>query len=164
MILPERYWEVRFSLGFDQIDFGVGGILLFKLAEIEAGQLGYSKHPDGSSLCSNKAGAWQQNWIVVGHEMACSDPLIVDAADPALPILTDFHGQGEWQPSCIAISLDAFVSSLKEFARIATGRSTPVQRDANPVTGAERHDFLVRISQLNNGQAEMEFWGALLEA
>jgi hypothetical protein len=164
MILPERYWEVRSALGFDQIDFGVGGILLFKPAEIEAGQLGYSKHPGGSSLCSGKAGAWQQNWIVVGHEMACGDPLIVDVADPAFPILTDFHGQGTWQPSCIAISLDAFVSSLKEFARIASGRSTPVQRDANPVTAAERRDFLARISEAHQGRANMDFWDALLEA
>jgi hypothetical protein len=164
MILPERYWEVRSSHGFDQIDFGVGGILLFKAAEIEAGQLGYSKHPDGSSLCSGKSGAWQRSWIVVGHETACGDPLIVDVSDPALPILTDFHGQEEWQPSCIAISLDAFVSSLKEFANIASGRSTPIQRDANPVAAAERHDVLARISEVNHGRAHMDFWDALLAA
>ena len=164
MILPERYWKVRSSLGFDQIEFGVGGLFLFTVTEIEAGQIGYSVHQDASSLCSDKEGAWQQTWIVIGQDTACGDPLIIDIADPALPVFRDFHGQGRWDPVCIAISLDAFVSSLREFAQIARGRSTPVDRDAKPVTAAERRDFLLRISEINDGRANMDFWEVLLEA
>jgi len=154
---------VRGSLGFDQIEFGVGGVSLFKESEVEAGQIGYSVAPDGSSLCG-KDGAWQPNWIVIGTETACGDPLIVDTADPALPVLADFHGRGEWEPARIAISIEAFVLSLKEFARIARGRTTPAERDANPVTETERDDFFNRVSSANEGRAEMDFWCALLEA
>jgi hypothetical protein len=164
MTLPEKYWKARASLGFDQINFGIGGVSLLKESEIEEAQRGYSIASDGSSLCSGKEGAWKPDWIVVGHDTACGDPLIVDVADPELPILRDFNGQGEWRPTGIAISLDAFVLSLKEFARIASGRGTPTERDANPVTTAERDGFLTRVSEVNHGRAEMDFWGALLEA
>jgi hypothetical protein len=163
MILPEKYCEVRSSLGFDQINLGASGVCLFKLTQIERGQRGYSVAANGSELCGNREGAWQRNWVVIGHDTGCGDPLILDTADPALPVLTDFHGQGKWNPVCIAIRLDTFVFSLKEFAKIANGRGTPVELDANPLTAAERQDFLGRISDVNHGRAAMDFWGSLLE-
>jgi hypothetical protein len=117
---------------------------------------------DGSALSGAKDGEWRPNWIVIGHDSGCGDPLILDTSDPALPILSDFNGQGSWNPCPISLSIESFVASFNEFARLATGRSTPLERDANPVAEAERKDFLVRISELNRGPVNLDFREALL--
>lgn len=161
--IPPRYRDIRPLLAADEVNFGVGGLLLFKLDEIENGQIGYSVARDGSALSSARNGAWNPNWIVIGHDTACGDPLILDTSDPALPILHDFNGQGRWNPRRVSLSIESFVASLNEFARLATGRSTPVEQEANPVTEAEREKFLARISELNGGHVDLDFWGALLE-
>src|SRR5262249_16007758 len=58
-----------------EVSFRCGGIKLLNLAELEDGQIGYSVTPDGKSLCSGEAGAWDPNWLVIGHETACGDPI-----------------------------------------------------------------------------------------
>jgi len=98
MKLPDRYNEVRESLPSTEVSFGCGGIKLFSLAEIENGQLGYSVAPDGRSLCSGETGAWQPNWVVIGYETACGDPLFIDIRGAALPVFTAIHGEGAWEP------------------------------------------------------------------
>jgi hypothetical protein len=161
--IPKKYAEMRASMPIDEFNFGVGGLRLLKLDEIDDGQIGYLAARDRSPLSSAKDGSWKPDWIVIGYDTACGDPLIMDTSDPALPVLHDFNGQGTWNPTPVSLSIESFVASLYEFARLASGRSTPVARDANPVTDAERKDFLLRISELNAGRADLEFWGALLE-
>jgi hypothetical protein len=159
---PPRYDEVRAALPVDEIAYGCGGIKLFSAAEIEHGQVGYSVAPDGKSLCSLDRGAWRPNWTVIGYETACGDPLFIDTDDSGLPVLTAIHGEGSWKPQPVAISLDAFVRSLEEFARISEGRSNPVERDNNPLSDADRASFLRRVAELNGAQFESDFWAGLL--
>ena len=161
--IPRKYRDFRASRVVDEINFGIGGLRLFDVEEIESRQVGYSVARDGSSFCSGRKRAWNPNWLVIGNDTACGDPLILDRGDPALPILHDFHGQGRWEPTLISPSLESFGAALDEFARVAVGRSTSDERDANPVTDIERQNFLARISELNRGQGNIDFWGALLE-
>jgi hypothetical protein len=114
-------------------------------------------------LCSRNRGAWQPSWTVIGYETACGDPLFIDTADSALPVLTAIHGEGAWEPQPVAISIDAFVQSLEEFARISVGRDNPVESDNNPLPEAERDKFLRRVEELNGMQFKSDFWGVLLE-
>ncbi|MGO9862331.1 MAG: hypothetical protein ACLPLR_01865 [Terriglobales bacterium] len=163
MNLPPRYHEARAALRVEEVTYGCGGIKLFGAADIEQGQVGYSVAPDGKSLCSGNHGAWRPNWIVIGYETACGDPLFIDTDDAALPVLTAIHGEGAWEPQPVAISIDAFVRSLEEFARISEGRKNPVERGNNPLSEAERDKFLRRVEELNGMQFKSDFWAALLE-
>ena len=158
-----KFIQRRSSLPFEEINFGSAGLHLYKAGEIESGQVGYAVARDGRSLCSGEEGAWRSGWIVIGYDTGSGDPLIIDANDPALPILRDFNGRGEWNPVKVAISLEAFLSQWAEFSRIASGRGTPVQLEANPLSEIERADFLARILALNNGRPASDFWEALLE-
>ena len=79
---------------------------------LDEAQLGYAVAPDGTSLVG-ATGAWQANWLVVGYETLCGDPIFVDLADERLPVFTAPHGMGVWTPTQVA-------SSLAEFLKRAT--------------------------------------------
>ncbi len=163
MKLPNRYNEVRGSLPTAEVSYGCGGIKLFSAAELEEGQVGYSVAPDGTSLCSREAGAWQPHWLVVGCETACGDPLFIDFEIAASPVFTAMHGAGTWEPARVAASVETFAKCLEAFSHMATRRSTPVEREANPLSDEERLSFLRRIAQLNETSGAPEFWDFLLE-
>lgn len=158
-----RFSSARNSISAREINFGSGGIHLYMPDEIENGQVGYSVAADGSSLVTGGTGAWQQGWIVIGYDTGTGDPLIMDTNDPTLPVLRDFNGQGRWSPVRIANSLDAFLSAVKEFSRLAEGRSTPVELETNPLRQDQIDRFLARISDLDSSEGSLEFWKALLE-
>jgi hypothetical protein len=161
--LPPRYNEVRAALHVDEVAYGCGGIKLLGAAQIGQGQVGYSVAPDGKSLCSRDPGAWRPNWTVIGYEIACGDPLFIDTDESALPVLTAIHGESAWKPQPVAISIEAFVRSLEEFARISEGRTNPVEHDKNPLSDNERETFLRRVEELNGSRFKPDFWAALLE-
>jgi hypothetical protein len=114
-------------------------------------------------LCSGETGAWQPNWIVIGCETACGDPLFVDLDAAALPVFTAMHGEGAWEPVQVAASIEAFAKCIEEFSRISVGRSNPIEREANPVSDDERTVFLRHIAELNRTSSAPEFWDVLLE-
>lgn len=163
MKLPDRYNAVRENFPVGEVSYGCGGVRLFSAGELADGQIGYSVAPDGSSLCSGEAGAWQPNWVVIGNETACGDPLFVDIRATTLPVFTAMHGEGAWEPVQVAVSIEAFAMCIEEFSRISVGRSNPVEREANPVGEDERTDFLRRIAELNHTSNAPEFWDVLLE-
>lgn len=158
-----KFDRARTPIPFGEVNFGSGGLRVYLRDEIEGGQVGYGVAPDGASLCSGEAGAWQPEWIVIGYDTASGDPLIMDTSDPALPILRDLNGRGKWAPEKISVSLDAFLAAYELLAWLAKGRATPVELETNPLSLGERAEFLVRISDLNNGQAGIDFWEAVIE-
>ena len=158
-----RFREFRSSVPFVEVNRGSGGLHLYSVAELAAGQIGYAVGPDGSSLCTGEDGAWLPGWLVIGFDTRSGDPILMDMSAPELPVLRDFNGQGKWEPVKIAISLEAFLAGLRGFACLAKGRSTPVELEANPLPQSERADFLARISDLNNGQVRLDFWEALVD-
>ncbi len=163
MKIPERYIEIRRNLPIAEVSFGCG-IKLLSVAEVEDGQIGYSVGPDGKSLCSGVTGAWEPNWIVIGCETACGDPIFIDIRAVALPVFTAIHGEGTWEPTQIATSIEAFVKCIQEFSRISVGRKNPVEHDANPLSEADRTAFLRRIARVNQATTAPEFWDVLLES
>ena len=162
MDIPSQYQMIRNALP-TEVSFGCGGIALLPLDEIEQAQLGYSVTSDGASLCSGEDGAWQLNWLVIGHDTACGDPVFIDSRRLTMPVFTAMHSEGAWRPKQIATSLDTFAKCLEEFSRIFQGRSNPMEREANPVSDEERTSYLQRIAELNGIASSPEFWDALLE-
>jgi len=164
MKLPNGYTSVRQSLPVSEVSYGVGGIELLSNGELEEGQIGYSIGSDGASLSGDGEGDWRNSWIVVGRETACGDPLFIDTTDPLLPVFTAIHGEGSWSPKQVAISFDAFASSMREFAKVALGRANPVELDNNPLPESVRETFLQRITELNGHGINLEFWELMIES
>jgi hypothetical protein len=73
--VPQHYTAIRKDFEFDEVNFGCGGIRMFRLEEIAEGQQGYSIAPDGTSLCSGQRGAWRFHWLVIGYDTALGDQI-----------------------------------------------------------------------------------------
>ncbi len=159
--VPQAYKEWRLSLGFDEISFGVGGLHLEGLDELAEAQIGYSISAEGESFCTGQPGDWQDSWLVIGHDTAAGDPVILDTSAKTLHVLTAMHGAGTWDPTCIAASLDAFGAALKEVRRLSKGRENPVNLEKHPLSPTERSEALERIEAANPG-VDMQFWESQL--
>jgi hypothetical protein len=140
--VPLRYNNFLAALRVSEVSYGCGGIKIFSAAEIDGGHVGYAVGADGTSFCDRDQGAWRPNWIVIGYETACGDPIFIDADDPTLPVFSAPHGEGVWNPEPVATSIDSFARSLVEFARIAERRGNPLERESNPLSNEERVAFL----------------------
>ena len=119
--------------------------------------------PGGASLDEGAPGGWQSDWVVIGHETACGDPIIVSMTSPH-PVFTAAHGQGEWSLEPIAPSLDDLRECLVLFAEIAEGRANPVDLEANPPTLAQQESFVRAIKQITRADSDSWlFWAVLIE-
>ena len=163
MKIPDRYAAWRNALGFDDISYGVGGIRIFPLAEIDEGQIGYSLSPDGDSLCDGAEGSWKPEWVVIGYETGLGDPIILDTSNSDFQVMTAIHGEGSWEPQPIAKSLEAFGMTLRAVREISTGREYPVALENNPLSDDERRSVLQAIRKINGDEIEMGFWEATLQ-
>lgn len=155
--MPPRYKTALAALSSADVEYGAGGITLFPEANLADGQIGYVVNRDGEPLIG-----WQSNWIVAGIDTGGGDPIIVDIADPGLPIFTAWNGQGTWDLHPISTSIESFAICMNAFAAIAKGRENPVLAKKNPLTEAERSVYLSRTSEAHTGKIGNDFWEALL--
>lgn len=122
MKIPPEYPQWLESLGFTEVSFGSGGLQLFPLDELNEGQTGYSKSPEGKSLCDGAPGSWKPEWTVIGNDTSVGDPIILDTASPGLRVMTAMHGEGSWEPYTIATSLRVFAFALRIIKKSSEGR------------------------------------------
>jgi hypothetical protein len=139
------------SLSSLEVSFDVGGLRLFPILALEDAQVGYSKTADGRSLVTRESGSWRANWMVIGQETCCGDPIFVDIEDARNPVFSAMHREGSWNAQRIAISIEAFAACFEEFTTIAKVRGSPVAVNRHPIEDIERAAFLSRIDQLNQG-------------
>lgn len=143
------------------VSLGYSTIEICAPTQLEDAQLGYAYDLQGNSLVGQSAGDWQANWLVIGHEGLCGDPIFVDRQEDGLPVYTAIHGVGSWEPVMIATKLQNFVETLKIIEEIAKGRETPVLLERNPISSDQKEKVLTKIrntTQIN----EVEFWELLL--
>ena len=159
MSVPFRYEAVVSELSSLDVSFDVGGLRLFPISALEDAQVGYSKTADGRSLVTRESGSWRANWMVIGQETCCGDPIFVDTEDARNPVFSAMHGEGSWNAQRIAISMEAFAACFEEFATIAKMRGSPVAVNQHPIEDIERAAFLSRIEQLNQGLIPLDFLG-----
>lgn len=154
---PPRYKTTLAALPSLEVEYGAGGIKLLTDTELADGQIGYAVNRDGEPLIG-----WKLNWIVIGNDTGLGDPIILDIADPDLPVFTAWHGEGTWDLRPISRSVEAFAICFHAFAAIAKGRENPVQTKKDPLTEAERDAYLSSTSEAHHGQIGNDFWEALL--
>lgn len=156
--IPTWYSSWWSTLEFVQVSFGVGGIRLLPPDKIPQGQIGYAVTSDGQSLVGPAPGQWQQDWLVIGDETACGDPLFSVHAEPHI-VYTAMHEEDSWNPKMIAPSLDSFADCLSILSRLAVGRSNPAEQEANPPSERELASYLEQISLLTaNSEEALNFW------
>jgi hypothetical protein len=160
---PDWYAKWRVALGFDTVEYGGFGLELLQPDEVPAGQLGYSVTTDGKSLVGDAPGDWQPGWLVIGCETACGDPIFASHESPHA-VFTAMHGEGSWEPTLVAQSLDVFAQCLRTLQRFAVGRSTPVEVEAKPPRAEEQAQFLQDIRTLtNDDQGALDFWAVRVD-
>lgn len=160
---PDWYAPWRDTLDFDTIGYGVGGVELFRPENLPKGQIGFAVGTDGKSLVGVGPGDWRPEWVVIGYETACGDPIFT-SEESLHPVFSAMHGEGSWEPKLVASSLDTFRDCLLVFRRFASDRSSPMGLDANPPTAEEQAQFLQDIRSLTNGDQEaLNFWAVQVE-
>ena len=148
---------MRNEIAFESVSFGYTNVNLFPAEELKDAQVGYSISDSGESLTGNKEGDWREEWLVVGSEDLCGDPIFVDLTKPEFPVFTAAHGEGYWNPILIASSFQGFINALEEIGRVAQGRKNPIELERKPVSASERERALSRIAEFNP-EASLEFW------
>jgi hypothetical protein len=102
-LLRDEAFTVTVTEDGEEVEYEIASV-----SELEGLQVGYSVTPEGDTLIDENGG-WRERWLVIGFEELTGDPAFVDLADPALPVLTAMHGEGEWEPLPLAKSLRGFL-------------------------------------------------------
>lgn len=125
--------------------------------ELEKAQIGYSVDLTGNSLTGKNSRDWDENWLVIGYEDLCGDPLLIDIEDKNYSVFTAIHGEGIWETTLIADSFEKFIKNIECIKDISTGRENPVKLENNPISEAEKKKILKEISR-NNPKTDVSFW------
>jgi len=118
-------YEMTLERILPEVSFGYGTIRVYRAPKLQALQTGYSDSPAGGPV-GETVGGWRREWVVIGNEDCCGDPILIDSSAEGFPVYTAIHGEGAWKANQIAVSLEAFGRCLAAVARIATGRENPV--------------------------------------
>jgi hypothetical protein len=160
---PGWYISWRATFPFESVEYGIGGVALFRPNDVSQAQVGFAVASDGESFVGTGPGDWRPEWVAIGYDMACGDPIFASQETPH-PVFTAMHGEGAWEPKRVSPSLDVFRECLTVFQRFATGRNTQLDLDANPPTPEEQAQFLQNIRTLTQGDPEaLGFWAVQVE-
>jgi hypothetical protein len=144
----ENHKQLLSSLSIPSVSIGYTTVKIYRADELEAAQIGYSVDSSGNSLIDeNDEGSWKKEWMVIGYEDLCGDPIFIDTALDGCPVYTAIHGEGDWRPKRIAMTLKRFAQTMKEVATIARGRETVNDFERNPIGEVEKAHFLTRIQK-----------------
>jgi hypothetical protein len=144
-----------------EVSYGYEKVYIHRSAALESAQVGYSVRATGESLTGDRDGDWHRNWVVIGYEELCGDPIFIDTSREGFPVYTAMHGTGRWDAQPIAVSLEAFDLALKAIARIAIGREHPGVLAQNPLPASEKDATISAIRRANPG-IDLEFWEVIL--
>ena len=157
------YADWRAAIDIDVVEYGGIGIQLYRADEVPEGQLGFAATSDGRSLIGSAPGDWRSEWVVIGRDTGCGDPVFASETAPH-PVFTAIHGQGYWQAKLVAPSLDTFAHCFRLFQRFAAGRCTPDEVNENPPTPEEQAKFLTVIRSLTDGDHDtLDFWAVQID-
>ena len=160
----ENHRQLLSSLVIPSVSLGYTTVKIYTAEELQEAQIGYSVDPSGKSLIDeNDEGSWKKEWLVIGYEDLCGDPIFIDTASEGGPVYIAGHGEGDWRPKRIATTLKGFAEAMNDAAKIATGRETPVELEANPIGAEGKADFIARL-QRDNPEMGLEFWELWIEA
>jgi len=154
--IPEQFKKLRAAVSFDSVSIAYVSVCLSPVAELQAAQQGYSSIPEGDET------DWRDEWVVVGYEDLCGDPIFIDISDDGFPVYTAAHGMGEWSPQPIAGTFQHFIEILQQLQLLARGRTTPVEIEKHPIAEQELESFLTFIRR-GSPEADLTFWQSICE-
>ncbi len=156
MSIPDRYKQLRAGVPFDGVSIGYGSVDLAPVDQLETMQQGYSIVPAGQET------DWHLEWVVIGTDGLCGDPIFIDTSIASYPVYTAAHGMGEWSPQLIASTFQHFIRILERLQVLARGRATPVQMEEHPLSDKEREAFIDSIRR-DSSDVEVTFWETICE-
>jgi|AMWB02.1.fsa_nt_gi hypothetical protein len=142
------------SIGYNNLDF-------CNPDSLDSFQIGYSVDPNGNSLVTGQFGDWEEGWIVIGND-GLGDPIFIDCSSKDLTVFTSQHGEGNWEPTVIADSLDNFRTITKDLKLLSIDRESPVALENNPIQMSDKENFINKISAVNK-KSEIWFWELFME-
>lgn len=142
------------SIGFSEINF-------FNANNLDEEQVGYSVATNGSSLVTKQYGDWNEDWFVIGNDNL-GDPIFIDCSDNNLPVFTSQHGEGNWDATLIANSLDKFKIILADLKILSVDRESPNEIEENPITEKDLKIFFKNLKDNNKG-LDIWWWELFLE-
>ncbi len=147
------------SLEFETIK-GYVNFVIFSKDQLDEGQIGYSTNSKGQSLITEEEGSWNRNWIVIGYETMCGDPIIIDLNEEGYPVSSLLHGIGSWEGGTpLAASLDSFYNSLKDIGLFISEEKIP---EGNRKVQSTQLKELVDNIVEKNSYVDFESWESLL--
>lgn len=103
-----------FNIDINDVEIGLTDIHIYGRDEIEEAQAGYRYN----GLTGEPIEEWfGEEYIVVGNDSCCGDPIIAKIDEEEIPIYYMFHD--DWSTlRLIAISLKQFTNTLKDIKKI----------------------------------------------
>ncbi len=133
---------------------------IFNLQELKEEQIGYSIDSNGNSLVSNEEGSWEEEWIVIGQETLCGDPIIIDTKEVGFPIFTLMHGMGDWNAgSCLSASIGKFTNEIKQINKFICERN---KENTTPRVTCESLDNLIYEMIEEDEDGDVDTWKSML--
>ena len=112
-------------------------------------------------MVGEKEGEWLKNWLVIGYEDCCGDPIFIDTAHQGFPVYSAMHGEGSWEAIRIADSLEGLGHALSAVVDVSKGRENPVALENNLLNQHEKELTLATIKRYNPN-ADLDFWETML--
>ena len=144
------------KFSFDHISLGYSEINLVRSDNFNKNQLGYRTNGTASLIGMN--GEWQAEWWVIAWD-DLGDPIFVDINTDR--VYTAMHGEGSWEPTCIADSLDSYERIVNELHNISVGRENPVRMENNPIYIQTKEMFTDLVTK-NNVNSEPWYWKLII--
>lgn len=95
-----------FERNINDIEIGISEIHLYSSDEMNEAQIGYQIDTDG-----NEIKEWiGKNYLVIGNDSCCGDPIIVKTDEDKLPVYSMFHD--DWD------SIELIANSFKQYISI----------------------------------------------
>ncbi|MCI1695699.1 hypothetical protein [Aneurinibacillus aneurinilyticus] len=96
--------------------------------ELDEAQIGYGIDSEGNSLIKGEA-SWDEDWIVIGRETMCGDPIIADAAEAGYSISILMHDMESWEGgSYLAESISEFLKHLQYIGIFIEQNGTSIRK------------------------------------
>ncbi|MGG3889821.1 SMI1/KNR4 family protein [Metabacillus fastidiosus] len=133
---------------------------IFSFEQLDDCQTGFSIDSDGNSLVTDEEGSWDDNWIVIGYETICGDPIIIELNEDRYPVSRLIHGMGNWDAgSFLTDSMESFIKILQDIECFLTEKQ--VLQGKRTLQNKELKTLLNNITEKDKF-TDFEIWQSLL--
>ena len=134
-----------FDININDVEIGVSDIHLYSKNEIENAQIGYRVDDKGNSIKE-----WiGDNYIVIGNDSCCGDPIITDLSDDKLPVYSMFHD--DWN------SLQQITTDFEQYIEILN------KIDETDLSNENEKNELISYIKKIVPEDGIEYWSSIIQ-